>query len=184
MNSKVNLAIQNCVEQIRQGRIIAYPTESCFGLGCDPNCIDAIEKIYQLKHRPQQMPFIIIISEWAHLTRFDCIISDEDKTNLLASWPGPTTWLIPVKSSHRLSSEQNKIAVRMTAHPIAKALCDSWAGPIVSTSANPHGMPSALTAHDVEAYFGNAVDTILNGQIGTRSKPSDIFDLETKKQIR
>lgn len=169
---------------LNAGDIIAYPTESCFGLGCDPNNPDAIERIYDLKDRPSQMPFIIIISQWAHLKSFDCLISDEQMKQLQSTWPGPVTWLIPLKNKHRLASEQNKIAVRMTAHPIANELCTQWQGPVVSTSANPHGLPSAKSADEVRHYFDNKVSYIIDSSIGDRKKPSDIFDLETNQQLR
>ena len=166
------------------GKVIAYPTESCYGLGCDPDNIDAIEHIYDLKERPSTLPFIIIISQWGHLSNFNCIISAEQKKQIDATWPGPVTWLIPVKNKHRLASDQKKIAVRMTDHPIAKAICNHWGGPVVSTSANPHGLPSAKTADEVNQYFSDKIGYIYDGPIGNRKKPSDIFDLETNQQLR
>ena len=184
MKSQNSSSILECVEYLRLGEIIAYPTESCFGLGCNPNNLVAIEKIYDLKHRPNQMPFIIIISEWAHLDAFDCEISDDQMQQLRSTWPGPVTWLIPIKTKHQLASDQRKIAVRMTDHPIASMICTQFEGAVVSTSANPHGLPSAKTAKEVHDYFGNKVSYILDGPLGDRTKPSDIFDLGTNQQLR
>lgn len=169
---------------LKTGKVIAYPTESCYGLGCDPDNLDAIEHIYNLKNRPPTLPFIIIISQWSHLDNFNCIISDDQQKQLEATWPGPVTWLIPIKHKHRLASDQQKIAVRMTDHPIARAICDHWDGAVVSTSANPHGFPSAKTALEVNHYFGDKIAYTYDGPIGNRKTPSDIFDLETKQQLR
>lgn len=179
-NDKIN----KCMRCLEEGDVIAYPTESCFGLGCDPNNNEAINRIYNLKDRPSQMPFIIIIGQWTHLAHFNCAITDDQRKLLNSSWPGPVTWLIPLKTPHRLSSKTNKIAVRMTNHPVAKSLCDHWNGPIVSTSANPHGFASAKNASDVIGYFGDKVSFIYDGPIGKRKKPSDIFDLETNTKVR
>ncbi|MEE2770434.1 MAG: L-threonylcarbamoyladenylate synthase [Pseudomonadota bacterium] len=184
MKSPSEIYISKSVSCLQSGKVIAYPTESCFGLGCDPNNSQAINDIYELKSRPARMPFIIIISQWAHLNDFDCVISVEQRKLLTKSWPGPTTWLIPLRKHHMLASKEQKIAVRMTEHSIAKAICDHWHGAIVSTSANPHGLPSAKTAKEVDDYFGNKISYVFDGPIGSRNKPSDIFDLETNQQLR
>lgn len=168
---------------LHSGGVIAYPTESCFGLGCDPECTSALKRIYALKQRPTQMPFILIISQWAHLDQFSIDINPTKRSLLEKSWPGPTTWLIPIKHSHPLALN-NKLAIRMTNHVQARLICDAWQGAIVSTSANPHSLPSAKTHEDVSTYFGNNIDYIVPGTIGSRKKPSDIFDLETEKKLR
>lgn len=134
-----------------------------------------------LKQRDTAKPMILIVSEWRHLELLHISLSTQQLDQLRERWPGPTTWLI--KSRHPLA-HNGKIAVRMVDHPIAKGLCDHWNGPLISTSANLSNMPSATTITMLDNYFGDQLDGIVAGEIGDRSQPSQIIDLETMVQLR
>lgn len=174
-------SIDYAIDVLHKGGVIAYPTESCFGLGCDPNHKRALDTIYRLKQRPTHKPMILIVSQWRHLEPLHISLSTAQLSQLKASWPGPTTWLI--KSRHPLACD-GKIAVRMVDHPVAKALCDAWAGPIISTSANISELPSATNLEMLANYFEDQLDCIVAGEVGGRTQPSQIIDLDTLQQLR
>lgn len=174
-------SIKDAIEILHQGGIIGYPTESCYGLGCDPNHKRAVKSIYELKQRDMHKPMILIVSEWRHLEQLHVSLSTQQLEQLRETWPGPTTWLI--KSRHPLA-HNGKIAIRMVDHPIAKALCDQWNGPLISTSANLSDMRSATTIPMLIDYFDDQIDGIVAGDVGDRSQPSRIIDLETLTQLR
>ena len=170
---------------IQAGRVLAYPTEAVYGLGCDPFNQSAVERILALKGRSQQQGLIVLIADWPQLFE---LIGDLPLPRLEAvkeTWPGPVTWVFPKSDNvpNWLSGEHNTIAVRMTAHPIAQKLCQL--GPIVSTSANPHGQSPALSLEEVDQLFGaSELDGVVLGDLGTEKRPSLIFDALTNRQLR
>ena len=178
--------IKQAVTVLEKGGLIAYPTESCYGLGCDPDNLTAVQRLLDLKQRSMHKGLILIADQAA---RFDVYLAwpDEKKRQeILDSWPGPVTWLIPTKLdiARHLTGEHSSLAVRVPKHVLARDICQVWGKPLVSTSANPQGQPSALTAKQVEAYFGAELDLIIDGQIGASSQPSKIIDAQSGNIIR
>ena len=102
------------------------------------------------------------------------------------SWPGPVTWLLPARpeTPQWLCGAHESIAVRVTAHPLAAALCRAADGALVSTSANLSGRPAARTALQVQRIFGDSLDYVLHGDVGGRETPSDIKDALSGAVIR
>ena len=169
---------------IQEGQVLAYPTEAVYGLGCDPFNQTAVERILALKGRPLQQGLIVLIADWPQLFS---LIGDVSITRLEAikeTWPGPVTWVFPKSENvpDWVSGSHNTIAVRMTAHPIAQKLCQL--GPIVSTSANPHGKTPALSLEEVDQLFNTGLDGVVLGDLGTETRPSLIFDAVTNQQLR
>jgi L-threonylcarbamoyladenylate synthase len=105
---------------------------------------------------------------------------------VLASWPGPFTWIFP--RSERVpawvSGRHAGIALRVTAHPTAAALCRAFGGALVSTSANPHGQPSARTGDEVRSYFPQGVDVLVDEAVGGLARASEIRDVLTGELVR
>jgi len=170
---------------MRAGGVIAYPTESCYGLGCDPRNNQAIRTLLEIKQRHWNKGLIIIASSVEQLDRYiDCEQLNMNK--VLQSWPGPTTWILPAADgvSHYLRGVNDGIAVRVTDHPLASLLCRTCRSPIVSTSANPEGKPPALSANGVRRYFGDKVDLVIEGQLGTLQRPTAIYDGISGKRLR
>jgi len=173
------------VEVLSAGGIIAYPTESCYGLGCDPENKQAIKKLLRIKQRHWQKGLLLIAAAAEPLYRYinrDACSLDE----ALDSWPGPTTWVIPAAegTSHYLRGEHEGIAVRVTEHPIASLLCRTFKGPIVSTSANPARHPPALSASGVRRYFADEEIFVVEGPLGELEKPTPIYDLLSGQALR
>ncbi|MEX0607739.1 MAG: Sua5/YciO/YrdC/YwlC family protein, partial [Halofilum sp. (in: g-proteobacteria)] len=102
------------------------------------------------------------------------------------TWPGPVTWLLPAATAvpRLLKGDHDTLAVRVTAHPTAAALCRAWGGPLVSTSANLAGGEPARNANAVRALFGDALDVVIEGAVGGLERPTPIRDGRTGETLR
>lgn len=170
---------------LRQGGILAYPTEAVFGLGCDPFNATAVEEVLSLKGRSAAKGFILIAADFTQIEPFLDIPQDMLE-KLLATWPGPVTWIVPARQNipKWLRGKHDTLAVRVTAHPVASALCKAFGGAIVSTSANPSGMAPARTRMKARKYFKGAGLHFMPGQVGGQDKPTAIFDAKTGARLR
>lgn len=173
---------------LRAGGVVAYPTESVFGLGCDPENEAAVHRIHALKGRHRSQGFLIIGAELAHVVPF-IDFSRTPRAAMIAAeatWPGPFTWIFPPSKSVPpwLVGEHDGIAVRVTAHPPAAAICRAFEGAIVSTSANPHGSSPAKAAQEVVTYFAVGIDAVLDAGVGKSPRPSTIMDALTGRIVR
>jgi L-threonylcarbamoyladenylate synthase len=168
-----------------RGGVIAYPTESCYGLGCDPRNARAVAKILRLKRRPKSKGLILIASEFAQLASFLAPVPAELQASFSDWWPGPNTLLLPVAPDcpRWLTGQHRKLAVRVTAHPEAARLCQALGMALVSTSANLSGRKMLRTASACKRAFGKRV-MVLPGRIGTRRRPSTIIDPESGGVLR
>ena len=117
---------------LRQGGIVAYPTESVYGLGCDPLNPDAVYRLLELKRRPASKGLILISDSFARLQPFLGPIPDNRLAIVLRSWPGPVTWVMPAQADvpEWLRGRHTSLAVRVTDHPLATALCATPPKPI------------------------------------------------------
>lgn len=178
--------IDKATQIIRDGGIIAYPTEAVFGLGCDPMNEPAVMRLLDLKQRSVDKGLILIASNQQQLNDYIEPPSAELQHKLDATWPGPVTWVMPCKPGTPawLTGGRDTLAVRVTAHSLAAALCDALGGPIVSTSANVEGQPPARSAQEVRAAFGDSLDYILEGETGKLPNVSEIRDAATGKVLR
>ncbi|MBU1689604.1 MAG: Sua5/YciO/YrdC/YwlC family protein [Gammaproteobacteria bacterium] len=170
---------------IRGDGVIAYATESCYGLGCDPRSYRAVRRILQLKNRPQSKGLILIADRYCRLRRYVLPPTVEKSRQLDRTWPGPHTWLMPA-SRHTprwLRGRHENIAVRVTAHPDASELCRVLGTALVSTSANRAGLMPLKTRSACFKAFGQNV-LVLPGRVGARKTPSTIQHLLTGKIIR
>lgn len=171
---------------IHQGGIIAYPTEAVFGLGCDPQNQAAVIRLCELKQRSLTKGLILIASSWQQLAPFVEDIPHDKMDSVNDTWPGPTTWLFPA-SCHApkwICGDSDKIAVRITNHPLAKALCDECDMALVSTSANLSGQESCRTTDEVKSSFKDTLEAIVDGDVGSEKNPSRIFDAISGTQYR
>lgn len=171
---------------LQAGGIVAYPTEAVYGLGCDPRNPDAVMRLLALKQRPWQKGMILIATDLQQLGPFLLPMTADIEARVLASWPGPVTWLLPARPEvpYWLRGEHRTLAVRVTAHPLAAALCRIFGGPIVSTSANLAGHEPARSALRVQRELGESVDYILHGALGELAQPTEIRDAQTGRVIR
>lgn len=171
-------------ELLKIGKILAYPTEAVFGLGCDPFNQEAVERLIALKQRPESKGFIVLISNWLQLRSLIGSVSDAQLKKVRATWPGPVTWIFPKSPQlpNWLTGEHDGIAIRMSAHPVARSLCLEM--PIVSTSANMSGQSPAKSRIDLQLQFPHGIDAVVAGELGDSLSPTSIFDVVTNQQIR
>ncbi|KTC66478.1 putative translation factor (plasmid) [Legionella adelaidensis] len=171
-------------EEVMKGSIIAYPTEAVYGLGCDPFNMDAVNTLLALKSRPIEKGFIVLISNWEQLYSLTEPLSEEQLKPVRQSWPGPVTWIFPKAETlpQWLSGSWNSIAIRMSAHPIARGL--ALDNPIISTSANITGFEPARDKESLFKQFPQGIDFLVNGDLGGAQNPSAIYDVLTGKRLR
>ena len=177
--------IQQVAQKIRQGAVIAYPTEAVWGLGCDPFNATAVARLLALKDRPAHKGLILIAAD---IEQFDWLLeglTDDEMAQLKQCWPGPHTWLVPHynRVPEWISGEHNTVAIRVSAHPLVARLC-AVTGPLVSTSANPSVFSPAKSRLRIEQYFRGQLDAVLNGELGQQTKPSTIRDLRSGQVLR
>lgn len=178
--------VNNAAQILHEGGVIAYPTETVYGLGADPHNLDAVSQLLKIKQRPWQKGLILIASNVKQLAPY--IIPTESKRmdEILASWPGPYTWVFDATENVPLwvRGQHRSIAVRVTPHPIANALCEAFGGPIISTSANPSGFRATQQRILIEKWFHHQLDYILPGDPGPYTKPSEIRNAQSGKLLR
>ena len=176
--------ITEAVAALKRGEIIAYPTESTWGLGVDANNQHAVTALSQLKNRPQSKAFIVLVDNLdriKHWIDFSQLPTEIDPNK---GWPGPITKLFPIAPAcPTWLSLNNRIAVRVSAHPITMTLCHAFSGPVISTSANPSGKETLATAAAITTCFGKQISTIVPGEPGGQP-PTRIVCLVTGTNIR
>lgn len=170
---------------VRRGGLIAYPTESCYGLGCDPRNPRALKRLIRLKGRSAAKGMLLIADDFKRLKPFVRPLNGSDRARMARSWPGPVTWVVPASAvcPPELTGGRPTIAVRVTAHQGAARLCRSLGMALVSTSANKSGRKPAKTAAECRRIFGTRV-RVVAGRIGRRRRPSTLIDLATGTILR
>jgi L-threonylcarbamoyladenylate synthase len=138
-----------------------------------------------MKHRPWQKGLILIAASYAQVAPFVAATPAMLK-RVRATWPGPVTWLLPTQESTPpwVRGTHHSVAVRVTAHPLAAALCRRFGGALVSTSANLSGRPPARQRLQVQRYFGAELDYIVPGSLGGQHGTTEIRDARSGSVIR
>jgi L-threonylcarbamoyladenylate synthase len=171
---------------IQQGSVVAYPTEAVWGLGCDPQDQAAVLQILALKQRPVEKGLILIAANLEQLLPYLHHSITQQQSQLLLNAERPTTWLVPCNPEHTpewICGAHELLAVRISEHPTVQQLALACGFPIVSTSANPQGLPAAKSALEVQRYFGDDLP-ICEGQCGNADRPSTIRNLLTGEVLR
>ena len=178
--------ISHAAHILKQGGLIAYPTEAVFGLGCLPDKTETIKKLLQLKLRPTEKGLILLAADLSQLEPYINPLENDVLEKIQSSWPGPTTWIVPTSSrtSSLIRGKFQSIAIRISAHPIVRELCQQCHSPIISTSANITGKNMSYSALDVRLTFNDQLDYILNAPLGDSDKPTVIKDALSDQIIR
>lgn len=182
----MKLSISQAADVISAGGVIAYPTEAVWGLGCDPRNQAAVEKILALKQRAVEKGLILVAASLQQLSPYLHPSLSDKQLAVIQQCSRPTTWLVPFDSDYTpawIVGEHEFLALRVSTHPTARALCQQTNYPIVSTSANPQGQEAARTALEVRQYFGDDLP-ICEGQCGDAERPSTIRSLLTGEVLR
>ena len=163
-------AIEQAARLLASGKLVAFPTETVYGLGADAANADAVQEIFAVKGRPADHPVIVHIPGRDHLGRWAREVSRGALALADAFWPGPLTLILPRGNGvlDQITGGQDSIGLRFPSHPVARALLDAFGGGIAAPSANRFGHVSPTTAQHVAADLGEAPAMILDGG------PSDI----------
>ncbi len=169
-------AIKLAIKVLKQGGVIVYPTETCYGIGCDFENEEAKERIYEVKERPKEKKFIVIVDSLKTARRYFKL---DEKSMLIVRalvkrfMPGPLTLAVSENFAFRISS-----------HPFALALTRKFKKPIVSTSANLSGRQPIYEIGKILNTFCKKVDLIVDGGDLPRRKPSTVFDVRKLRAVR
>lgn len=171
--------IQHAAEIIRQGGLVAFPTETVYGLGADALNPDAVAKVYAAKGRPSDNPMIVHISSKNDLDRLTIEITEEMKKLVDAFWPGPLTMVVPARPviPKVTTGGLDTVAVRMPSDSVAANLITAAGVPIAAPSANLSGRPSPTSARHVMDDLDGRIDAIIEGddcRVGIESTVVDM----------
>lgn len=178
------MSVSLAADILLRGGVIAYPTEGVFGLGCLPDDQQAIQRLLDIKQRDATKGLILIA---ANAGQFEGWVSLPESTSLPAPDPArPVTWIVPPgpRVTQLLRGTHTGLAVRITTNPTAKALCLAADSPLVSTSANLSGKPTARNRNILQRQFGSVVDYVVPGDCGPASGPSEIRNFATGDILR
>ncbi len=186
-----NWQLAQAANLLLQGGVIAYPTETVWGLGCLPWHENAVQRVINIKRRSPQKGLILLASRLEHISPWVIPLSEEQEKRLIATYVRPTTWIIPANDQmpHWITGGRATVAIRLTTHPLAKALCDK-VGLLVSTSANASGKLASSSRYSCIQQFNSQVDRVLPGVCGqenvspAKSRSSKIVDLINGKILR
>ena len=183
MLEQLPLPIQQQVEKgisiLKQGGIVAFPTDTVYGLGACAELYRAVERIYEVKERPRSMALPLLLAHTCQISRVTCRVPEVAWLLARNFLPGALTLVLPKSDSVMdiITGGGVTVAVRIPAHPIPIALIEGLGTPIVGTSANLSRKPSLLTAGEVYAQFGDKVDLVIDGNKCPGGRESTIVDL-------
>jgi L-threonylcarbamoyladenylate synthase len=176
--------IEKGVTILRKGGVIAFPTDTVYGLGADAFNSTAVERIYEIKNRPKHQQFPLLIADVKQMTALAEPISEIAWFLARWFWPGGLTLVLPKTDSvPAYLASGSTIAVRIPNHPVCLALIQHLGNPIIGTSANISGQPSALTAEEVGQQLGGKIDLIINGGQCPGGKESTVVDVTHESPI-
>jgi len=169
----------SAVRILNRGGVVAYPTETVYGLGVDVSNERAVSYLFRLKGREEGRPVLIIIPSAEALSRYAESISESARRLTTTFWPGGLTIVCRAKKtvSTLLTGGTGKIGVRLSGNAIATALCRALGGAVTSTSANVSGFPSCTSASQVLRAFPNGLSLVINGGSCTAEAGSTVVDI-------
>jgi L-threonylcarbamoyladenylate synthase len=171
--------IAETVRILSDGGVVAFPTETFYGLGADAKSEAAVEKVFRIKGRNFQNPISIIVAHESEAIPLVEEIPTAGWILMRKFWPGPLTLVFRASSSvlPRLTAGTGKIGIRVSSHPIARLLAEGMTGPITATSANLSGGQESATAEDAIRAFGDRLEAVLDGEKTRGGLGSTILDL-------
>jgi len=172
------------VDYLKRGQVIAYPTDTIYGLGCDAGNAAAIEKIKKIKEQKDNKPMLALISDFEMLKKY-CLVGKEQLEYLKTVWPGAVTVILDSRGNlpKELTGDLTSLAVRLPKNEFLIKIISKAGFPIVSTSLNKTGQPPLLNARELEKHFSELPDLIVDARI-IAGQPSRLVDLRDPKNIK
>lgn len=157
--------IARAVEAIRNGGVVCFPTRCLYGLGADARDAAAVDRVYEIKQRPADMPLLVLIGRSAQLQELAERVPPMAQLLIERFWPGRLTLVMEARPllPERLTAGTGKIGIRLAAHPVARALVEALARPITGTSANLSGGSGCRQIAELDQQIARQVDLILDG---------------------
>ncbi len=177
--------IERAARLIRVGEVIAFPTDTVYGIAADPANRDAVKRLYSIKERPPHKAIALLLAEYAQLAT----ITDPDAPGLealcRAYWPGALTIVVTARPDSEIETGQpfDTVGLRMPDHVIPLALIHAVGRPLATTSANLSGSPSTVTADEVDRQIGDRIALIIDGGPCPVGRDSTVVDITTKPPI-
>lgn len=170
---------QHAASLLRAGGVVAFPTETYYGLAADPFKEQAVDRIYQIKRRSRNLPILLLVENIHQLPLVALSIPPIYRELIRYFWPGALSLVFPAHANcpSRLTGNTATIAVRQSPHPIAHRLLSAFGGPLTATSANISGKPAAITAQQVEKFFGSQLDLVIDGGVTPGGQGSTLVGL-------
>lgn len=176
--------VEKGISVLKQGGLVAYPTDTVYGLGASMQITRAIERIFEVKARPRDMALPLLLSSVSQISEVTDHIPPVAWLLINRFLPGALTIILPKSSSvpDIVTAGGKTVGIRIPAHPVPIALIEGVGAPIVGTSANLSSLPSPLTADDVSSQLGNKIDLIIN-RGRCPGKESTIVDVTGERPI-
>ena len=161
----VGTSLSRAAAYLRRGGVVAFPTETYYGLAVDPDCPPAVAKLFAVKKRQEQKPLLLLIEDQAQLETLVQEVPPVYVPLMIRYWPGPLTLVFQAKKhvNRQITGHTGTVGVRISPHPIAQQLVRRMGKPITATSANISGLLPTRSAREVFAMLGNRVDYIVDG---------------------
>ncbi|MBI2287995.1 MAG: threonylcarbamoyl-AMP synthase [Chloroflexi bacterium] len=179
LSTTIQQQIERGITILKQGGIVAYPTDTIYGLGACASLPQAVERIYQVKARPRNMPLPLLLADIAQITEVADPVPPVAWKLIQRFLPGALTIVLPKSDSvpDNITAGGNTVAIRIPAHPVPLALIKGLGTPIIGTSANLSGQPNPLTAAEVYSQLGDKIDLIIDGGRCPGGRESTIVDV-------
>ena len=172
-------ALADAVAALRAGHVIAFPTETFYGLGAAALTSAAVRHIFEVKGRPEDKPLLVLVDSIAMVERLAIEIPERARALMERHWPGALTLVLSARPDvpSGVTAGSGTVGVRLSAHPVAQALVRALGQPITAPSANPSGLPPPRTAAEVVGYFPRGLAIVLDGGATAGGAPSTVLDV-------
>ena len=172
-------AISEAATALRAGGLVAFPTETFYGLGAAALQPAAVRRIFEIKGRPDDRPLLVLVDSVAMAAEVAREIPPRARALMERHWPGALTLVLPAspRVPREVTAGSGTVGVRLSAHPVARALVTALGGPVTAPSANPTGREPPTTAAEVVAYFGDRLALVLDGGPTPGGAPSTVLDV-------
>ena len=178
-------SLDHAAKLLRAGGVVAFPTETYYGLAVDPFNPAALDRLFRVKQRPSRLPILVLVGKRSQLPLLTSEVPSLYHSLMKIFWPGPLTLVFPALQTlpHQLTGQTGTVGIRHSPHQVANDLIDAFNGPITATSANISGYPAATSAEDVARMFGDDLDLILDGGLTPGGKGSTLVGMERNQLV-
>lgn len=178
-------SINHAAGLLRAGGVVAFPTETYYGLAVDPFNSHALERLFRVKRRPRQLPILVLVGKRSQLALLTNNIPSLYHHLMDSFWPGPLTLIFQALPTlpRQLTGQTGTVGIRYSPHPVANTLIQAFGGPVTATSANITGFPAATSAEDVARMFDENIDLILDGGLTPGGKGSTLVGVKRDRLV-